>query len=289
MAKYIIVGVITVMYVFFAYLLFRDLWKNRASIKDEPGSLKLLGPVAPVVMFLATMGVSDIVVNTLFYNKCSLVDDKRLPGSLIVPGALPLGVVAIAYLITSSVDLKVVLTVAICQSLGAALGVRLVAGMKGTVIKKIIGAAMLLTAVFLLLRLAGIGTTGGSLTTFPPGKLIICGVCALLLGAFNMLGMGIKAPMMSLLLTLGLASSEVLAVILTACSFSAVSGGVQFIRRGLYQRRIALVYSTFGFIGIALGFLFVMNLNPMVLQIILLVITVYTGFDLLIKHPKAKV
>jgi uncharacterized membrane protein YfcA len=288
-AKYIIVGVITVMYVFFAYLLFRDLWKNRASIKDEPGSLKLLGPVAPVVMFLATMGVSDIVVNTLFYNKCSLVDDKRLPGSLIVPGALPLGVVAIAYLITSSVDLKVVLTVAICQSLGAALGVRLVAGMQGTVIKKIIGTAMLLTAVFLLLKLVGIGTTGGSMTTFPLGKLIVCGVCALLLGAFNMLGMGIKAPMMSLLLTLGLASSEVLAVILTACSFSAVSGGVQFIRRGLYQRRIALVYSTFGFIGIALGFLFVMNLNPMVLQIILLVITVYTGFDLLIKRPKAKI
>ena len=288
MTKYIIVGAITVMYVFFAYLLIRDLWKNRSSIKEEPGSLKLLAPVAPAVLFLATLGVSDIVVNTLFYNKCSLVDGKRFPGSLIVPGALPLGVVAIAYLINSSVDLKVVLTVAICQSLGAAFGVRLVAGMKGTVIKKIIGAAMLLTAVFLVLRLIGVGTTGGSLTTFPLGKLIFCGVCALLLGAFNMLGMGIKAPMMSLLLSLGLASSEVLAVILTACSFSAVSGGTQFIKRGLYQRRLALVYSTFGFIGIALGFLFVTNLSPVILQIIMLIITVYTGFDLLKKRTDTK-
>jgi len=288
MIKYIIAGLIGILALFYAVVLISDLIKNRGRIKDDPGSPLLIGIAGPIVLFLASMGVSDIVINTLFFKKCNIVDDKLLPGTLIASGTLPLAVVAIVYLLSSEVDLKIVLVVAICQAVGAALGVHIVAGLNGAVIKKAIGAAMLATAVFLFLKLVGVGTTGGALTTFPIGKLIFCGVCAFILGALNMLGMGIKAPTMSLLLTLGLASGSVLPVIMTACSFSAVSGGVQFVKRDLYHRKVTLLYSTAGFIGAILGIVFVVNLPATALQIIMLLITVYTGFDMLFSKKKAK-
>ena len=85
-----------------------------------------------------------------------------------------------------------------------------------------------------------------------------------------MMGMGAKAPYMSLLLTLGLSAECVLPVIMTACTMSAVSGAIQYVKRDLYQRKLALIYSIFGFIGIAFGFVFVTHLNPTALQTIML-------------------
>ena len=287
LGKYVIAGAVAALTAYYAVVLVLDLIKNRDKLKTEPGSTLLIACTAPVILFLATMGVSDIVLNTILFRKFDLVDDKRFPGTLITSGAIPLSVVAIIYLLSSEVDLRIVLTVAVCQALGASLGVRVVSGLNGAVVRKVIGAAMLLTAVFLILKLFGVGGTGGSLTTFPLYKLVICGVCAFIFGAVNMVGVGIKAPTMSLLLTLGLASGSVLPVIMTSCSFSAVFGGSQFVRRGLYQRKITLIDTTFGFIGVIAGVLLVINLNPKILQIIMLVITVYAGIEMLVSKKKA--
>ncbi|MGE4483517.1 MAG: TSUP family transporter [Oscillospiraceae bacterium] len=287
MVKNVLVALIIVLLALYALVLIFDLIKNRDRIKGEPGSPLLIAFTAPVIMFIATLGVSDFVMNTLFFKKCGLVDDKRLPGSLITSASLPLGAVAVVYLLTADIDIKIIAVCMIFQGVGAIIGVRLVAGFDGALIGKIVGTAMLFSAVFLLSRLIGIGTTGGTLTTFPLGKLIICGVCAFFLGIFNMMGMGAKAPYMSLLLTLGLSAECVLPVIMTACTMSAVSGAVQYVKRDLYQRKLAIIYSTFGFIGIALGFIFVTHLNQTALQVMMLLITVYTGVSMLM-HKKRK-
>ena len=68
-----------------------------------------------------------------------------------------------------------------------------------------------------------------------------------------------------------------------SCTASSALGGVQYVRRGMYQRKVVLAYSTVGFIGIGAGFLFVMNLPQTVLQVIMLAITVYTGVSMLRK------
>lgn len=287
MLKYLLVAVIAVFIVAFAAVLWSDLARNREKIAQEPGNPILIAVMAPIIMFISTMGVSDFVLDTLFFEKCSLVDDKRLPGSLVASAALPLGVVSAVYLMTAVIDIKIIAVCMICQAAGAFIGVRLVDGFDGTLVKKLVAIAMLVSAVFLALRLFNIGGSGGELTTLPLYKLIICGICAFFLGIFNMMGMGAKAPYMSLLLTLGLSADGVLPVVMTACTMSAFFGGIQYVRRGLYQRKLALIYSTVGFVGIAAGFIFVMNLPQTALQIIMLAITVYTGVSML-KKKKVK-
>ena len=281
MLKVGLAAVIGVMLAVFAAVLAADLLRHRKEVAAEPGKPLTLMIAAPVVMFFATMGISDFVMNTLFFKKCDLVDDKRLPGTLVGTGSLPLGIVAVAYLLSAEVDMRLTAVCMVGQSLGAWLGVGLVAGLDGRRIKKCVAWAMLASAVFLLLRLAGVGGEGGNLTTFPLPVLLLCGVCAFFLGVGNMLGMGAKAPYLSLLLTLGLSPACVLPVVMPSCTMSGISGGIRYIRRGLYQRKLTLVYSIAGFVGVAAGFVFVMNLPQTILQVVMLGITVYTGISML--------
>ena len=46
-------------------------------------------------------------------------------------------------------------------------------------------------------------------------------------------------------------------------------------------RKLTLVYSIAGFVGVAAGFVFVMNLPQTILQVVMLGITVYTGISML--------
>ena len=62
--------VIGVMLAVFAAVLAADLLRHREKVGEEPGNPLLLCLVAPVVMFFATMGISDFVMNTLFFKKC---------------------------------------------------------------------------------------------------------------------------------------------------------------------------------------------------------------------------
>jgi uncharacterized membrane protein YfcA len=284
--KFVLIGFLVLLHAIYAVLLARDLSKNRAKLRAEPGRTGLIAAVSPVILFIATLGVSDFVMNTLFFKKFNLVEDRRLPGALITSAALPLGAVAVVYLLRAEVDITIVAVCMLCQAAGATVGVRLVAGFDGTMIKKVVGVAMLVSAVFLALRLFGVGGTHGTLTSFSTPKLVLCGVCALFLGVCNMMGMGAKAPYMSLLLTLGLSPDCVLPVVMTACTMSAVSGAIQYVQRDLFPRKITLIYSTVGFVGIALGFLLVTNLNQTVLQAVMLLITVYTGVTMLLTRRK---
>ena len=277
----VIAGALAALNLLVGVLLARDLLTHREELRQEPGSPWLLGIFSPIILFFATMGVSDFVMNTLFLRKFRLVDDKRLPGSLLSSATLPLAAAAVIYAVSAEVDPRLLLLCVVCQGAGNFLGGRLVAGFDGRRIKRLVGFAMLVSAVFLLLRLLGVGGEGGNLTTLPPARMAILGVCAFLLGMGNMIGMGAKAPYFSLLLTLGLSAGSVLPLVMIACSASGAFGGLQYIRRGLYQRKVALYESTLGFVGVAAGSFLALNLPQTALQLIMMAITVYTGVSML--------
>lgn len=258
-----------------------DLFKNREKIGEEPGNPVLIALVAPVVLFFASMGISDFAMDTLFFKKCRLVDDKRLPGTLVCASTLPLGAASAAYILTVEVDFWLVVMGMVMQSVGAWLGVGLVSRLDGRKVKTCVAWAMLISSVFLLLRLVGVGGNGGNLTTLPLPRLLVFGVAAFFLGMGSMMAMGAKAPAMSVLLLLGLSPACVLPVIMSSCTASGISGGIRYIRQGLYQRKVVLLYATFGFLGVGAGFLFVMNLPQAVLQIVMMGIMIYTGISML--------
>ncbi|MBO5496469.1 MAG: hypothetical protein J5967_03625, partial [Oscillospiraceae bacterium] len=67
----------------YAFVLGRDLVKNREALRSAPGDLKSLAPLEFGVFFLCTLGVSDFLLNTLLIKRLRLADDKSLPSCLI--------------------------------------------------------------------------------------------------------------------------------------------------------------------------------------------------------------
>ena len=82
----------------YAIVLIRDLFRNRAALRQAPGDWKVLSAVEFIVFFLCTIGVSDFLLNTLVIKKLRLADDKSLPSCLIASTIVPGALIAFSYL-----------------------------------------------------------------------------------------------------------------------------------------------------------------------------------------------
>lgn len=263
-----------------------DLMKKREELRAEPGKNWQLALITFVIQFFATFGISDFAMSTPVYRGMKLVDDGRLPGTLVTAGCVPMTAISLLYISSVAIDPVTLVLCVVFQALGSILGVRLVSRLSAGVIRKSMGAAITVSAVVLLVRMVGYGGGGGTHLGFTAGTLCWMLPVVFLLGALNMIGFGVKAPLMALYLSMGLAPLTVLPLVMGGCCAGTLNGGVQYIRNGRYQRRIAAVSAVFGTAGVFLGTQFVELLNVTVLQWIMLGVMLYTAYTMLLKKSK---
>jgi len=277
----IIVGFILIFVSAYIIVLARDIWKHKTETKNEKGNFFLFGIFTCMVQFFSTFGISDFALSIPVYRGTKTVDDGILPGTLLTATAIPGALIAIIYITSVEVDMITLLICVVSQVLGVFTGVRFVARLNGKVIKRIMGICITVSTVIMLIKMIGFGASGGELYGLSIGTLIAIAPVFFILGALNMVGFGTKAPAMSLLLSLGLSPLAVLPVVLSCCTFGSINGGIQFVRFGKYQRKVALASSTIGLIGVIVGANFVKGLDTTVLQWIMLGIMVYTAYTML--------
>lgn len=266
----------------YAGILGRDLWKNRSRIKEEKGNVLVICAATACIQFLATFGISDFNVSIPIYRGAKWVEDERLPGTLLNAAVVPGAMIAILYVSGTAVDTATLLGCIIAQSFGAAIGGRIVSGMKGENIKKAMAIALLASVAVIVIRTLSSGSEGGSLTGFGIGTLAWLIPVYILFGIATTLGFGVKALSMALLMTLGLSADCVLPVVIGACGFGAGSGAIQFIKKDRYQRKIALCSSLAGVVGVVIGANFVKGLPTDVLQWIMVAVMLYTAVTMLV-------
>ena len=103
----------------FAFRFFSDFIKHKADVFKESGSNALLAVWGFIVFFLSTFGISDFALSTVFYRLRKLIDDTKLPGTLNTQCAIPVAVMALAYISTISVDQTTLILLIISQMVGA--------------------------------------------------------------------------------------------------------------------------------------------------------------------------
>jgi len=283
MAIQIIIALLLLFGTVFVITLSIDLWNNKALLRDSAGSFPLLCLGETVIFLIASFGVSDFVLNTAILRTSHVVEDKDLPGTLACAAAVPSVGLAIFYISTLSVELPTLLSFLLPFLAGILIGVRTVTRLSGEVIRVLMGWAMAASAVVLVARMLLSRSGSGTLTSLPVPALLLVGVVAFLLGVFNTLGFGSKAPAMTLLLSLGLSPACLLAIIMTAAGFGAPLGGRQYVKAGRYQRKAVLAGALFGLVGVVIGGQFVSGMSPVVLQWIMVAIMLYTSVTMLWK------
>ncbi len=247
--------------------------KDRRLFREEKGRPGALCLAEAAVYFLATMGFSDMLPNTLLYRHFRLDEDRKLPGTLIASALTPGSVIAFSLLQADDpVSLKVLVPCGISIALGAAAGSRLVGRLEGARLRRFMGWALVASMAVLVVRIVISRGTPGTLTGLSGIRLVLAVVFAFFWGGVNMLGVPMKAAGTAMFLLLGMSPLTALTLVLVLGCIGPFSGAVPILKEGRYHRRMACAGVLGGSLGAVLGSMAALSVSAAALNIILLAV-----------------
>lgn len=277
----VLLALIVVVNGIYACRFFADFMKHRSEAMQEPGNPIFLALWGAVCFFLSTFGISDFALSTVLYRARRLTDDANIPGTLNTQCAIPVAIMALAYISTVSVDQTTLLLLIASQMVGAYIGPRFVAKMPVKQIRTFMGFGLLVAAFFVVAGKFGILPSGGEATGLSGGKLALGMVLLCVYGALNNVGVGAYAPTMATIYALGLSPAVAFPIMMGACTFSVPVGGMEFVRLGNYSRKITLFSSVFGIAGVLTAVFVVKSMNTSMLQWVVAAVILIAAIDLL--------
>lgn len=278
--------IIAAILLIYAFVVGKDIYRNHAQMHREKGSYLFYAVSSAVIMFLATFGVSDTALAVFAYKVSKNVEDKRMPGTIISAALLPVGTMALGFLSAIQVDPVTLLACVISQSIGSIIGVKVILKLDEHMIRKVMGVALLLSALLILIKLFFFGFGGGSKTGLDSWQFVVAVAAFFITGALNMAGMGATVPNMAVLLLLGMQSKAVFPIVMVGNIISCSFGGFKFVRSKEYTRK-ATLGSIFGVVGVLVAIHFIKNMNVQFLQVAMVGVLVYCSVSMI--HAEYKV
>ena len=258
--------------IIWAFVLLKTILKE--DLKAESGkSLRVMLPTEAVVYFIATMGISDFLMNTIMFNRYRSDDASMLPGTVNLCAIVPGTVIAFTYLKTAEpIETLTLIICTACMLAGTVFAALFLTDIDGKSIKKIIGVALVFSMAALIVKMIVSAGTTGSASGIRGVRLVIAIVVSLICGALNMMGVPCKPTLTALFLLLGLSPMCTLTLVLVMCGLSPVVGGVKFLKSGRYHKKTVLSAITAGTVTAVIGCLIMITVPAMALNIILLAV-----------------
>lgn len=264
--------------VWFAYILSKDGMKayKEGRIEKE-GNPILFAVLGTVINFFDSLGIGSFAVSTAIFKMAKLVDDKEIPGTLNVATTTSLIAEAFIYMSIVEVDNLTVLLTVLCAMLGAYLGASIVTKLPKKKIQIGMGSALIVVAILLIFGLVGLLDMNGTAIGLRGFKLIIaCAVC-LILGMTNCIGIGMFAPTMAMAALLGLSPIVAYPIMTGGSAFLQPIASYKFIKENSYNKKIALIWSVFGVVGVVIAAFLVKSLPVRILKMVVVVVVIYTS------------
>lgn len=246
-------------------------WRGASRARDDPGAPDeateggapgpgILG-LGFVTNFFDTLGIGSFAPTTSAFKFFGLVPDRLIPGTLNVGHTLP--VIAQAFIYTAAIEVEpVTLVLMIAAAVaGAWLGAGIVAGLPKRKVQVGMGVALLVAAFFFAWRnLGGSGTEAGTLGL--DGVRLVLGLAGnFALGALMTLGIGLYAPCMILVGSLGMNAAAAYPIMMGSCAFLMPVASARFVGRHAYARRPALGLTLGGIPGVVIAAYIVTSLD----------------------------
>lgn len=249
--------------------------KKSAAFKAERGSFPLLIVSEAAIYFLASLGISDFLLNTLAIKSKNLTEDENIPGTLVACGLVPSAIIAYSYLgVENPVELKTLIPCVISITLGAIIGGKFIGGMSGEKINSVMRIALIGSLIALIIRIIVARGAAGVDTGLSLPKLIIAVIVSFFWGAVNMIGVPMKPAGTAMFLLLGLSPLATLTMVLVMASIGPMGGGIGILKSGRYYKKLSCAAVAGGAVGAILGTIFTISINSTVLNILLLVVMV---------------
>ena len=238
--------------------------------------------------FFDTLGIGSFAP-TVALNKFTKmgVKEKELPGLLNVAYTLPVICEAIIFTTVIEVEPLTLISMLAAAAAGSYLGAGIIAKMDEIKIQKVMGIALLLTAVLMVLKQLGLMPGGGDAIGLTGVKLVIGVIGNFILGALMSAGIGLYAPCMALVYFLGLSPQVAFPIMMGSCATLMPVGSIKFIKEGAYPRKAALILSISAVVGVFIAAYLVKSLPLEVLTWLVIVVIFYTSASMLSGASKA--
>ncbi|MBI3820875.1 MAG: TSUP family transporter [Planctomycetes bacterium] len=241
--------------VVFSGVWLRQLARDWKSAPKETGGFPNIINLATgfVTNFLDTWSIGSFATTTALFRFLKQCPDRLIPGTLNVGHCVPTIVEALLWTTIVKIDPTTLISMIAAAVAGATLGAPVVAGWPKRKIQMGMGLALLAASALLLQKQIDSGlhwekSIGLDGSKFWIGISINC-----LLGALMTLGIGLYAPCMILVSSLGMEEASAFPIMMGSCAFLMPVAGVQFIRKSAYSAKAALGLAIGGAPAVALA------------------------------------
>jgi uncharacterized membrane protein YfcA len=233
-----------------------------------------------ITNFFDTLGIGSFAPTTAAFRARRLVRDELIPGTLNVGHTPPTIVQAIIYITAIAVDRQTLALLIGASVVGAWFGAGIVSGWDKRRIQRGMAMALLVTAVFIVLRMTGIFPGGGDALGLHGVPLVAAVLGNTLLGALMTLGIGLYAPCMAMISLLGMNPVTAFPIMMGSCAFLMPVASIRFLRATRYDRSAAIGLAVGGIPGVLLAAFLVKSLPLDAVRVLVVLVIGYTAATL---------
>lgn len=284
--KFVLLALLGISALIFAVVYSRDIAKRRPPF-SKVSWLPLTG-IGFVTNFFDTLGIGSFAPTTSFYKLTKIVDDGVIPGTLNVGHCLPVVAQALIFITVVEVAPLTLISMMLAATLGAVIGAGGVCKMPVNKIRIGLGGALTIVAFAMLAGLLNFMPAGGNAFALTGWKFIIAVVVIFVLGALQTIGIGLYAPCMALVYTLGMNPRAAYPIMMGSCALLMPWASLKFINKASYDPKAALGLTGLGIIGVLIATYIVKSLPLNVLKWVVVVVILYTSV-MMFRSVKKKV
>jgi uncharacterized membrane protein YfcA len=250
-----------------------------------PSAIDLL--IGFVFNFFDALGIGNFATTTAAFKFRRQPADELIPGTLNVGYALPTVTEALIFIAAVNVEATTLVAMIGSAVLGGLIGVGVVTRLPRRAVQIAMGLALLIAGALLLATNLNLMPGGGSANGLSGGRLIFAVAVNFLLGALNMLGIGLYAPCLILCTLLGMSTLAAFPIMMGSCAFLMPAAGGRFIRARRYSLRSALGLTLGGIPGVLLAALVVKSLPLVWLRWLVVFVVGYAAALMLLSAYRA--
>ena len=282
----IVLSVLGLLTLYFAIIFIKDYMVASKEGKLEKPSFFAMGLVGFATNFFDTLGIGSFAPTTALLKQFKLTKDRTLPGTLNVSCTIPVVLEAFIFITVIKVDPITLVALLFAATIGAILGAGFVAKLDVKKIQLAMAIALLVVAFVMILQQLKMFPAGGDAIGLTGGKLIFAIIGNFILGALMTLGIGLYAPCMALIYSLGLSPAIAFPIMMGSCAFLMPAASVKFVKEGAYDRKASMAITIFGVIGVIIAAKIVKSLPLDILKWVVVVVIIYTAVTMFISYLK---
>ena len=238
-----------------------------------------LAIIGCITNLLDTWGIGSYATTQAGFKFTKSSPDVTIPGTLNVGDTFPVTLEALLFFSFVDIDPLTLVLMLAASVVGALVGAGIVCKWNLKMVRLGLGVGLLILAIVLACKNAGIGPFGvsGEALGLTGIKLVIGVVVNFFLGALMMIGVGLYAPCMALCAALGMNIGTAFPIMMGSCAFLMNAACFKFIKEGKYDRKAALCLALFGCVGVFIAYKVACFFSLKTLTYIICVVMIYTS------------